>query len=149
MGGRIIDLLCRCFSLTPQPALCRQDTPHSWKSDRTETHYGGNSNPRGDTVVAQYFPNRASVPPGTETTLRGNILLHYYFLNHIACTQLTLCHHTHKQLPTRPSMHTRRLHMIIVDRIPHLARKIIVNKIPAPNKASCTTRDNPHSHHHP
>ena len=56
MGGRIIDLLCRCFSRTQQPALFRQDTPHSWKSDRTETHYGGNSNRRGTAFYAAIFP---------------------------------------------------------------------------------------------
>ena len=71
MGGAIIDLLCRCFSRTQQPALFRQDTPHSWKSDRTETHYGGNSNRRGTAFYTSIFPFPRGRSPERRPASRG------------------------------------------------------------------------------
>ena len=72
MGGAIIDLLCRCFSRTQQPALFRQDTPHSWKSDRTETHYGETQTAGGRRFIHQYFLSPAAVPPSVDRPLGGN-----------------------------------------------------------------------------
>ena len=95
MGGKIIDLLCRCFSRTQRPALFRQDTPHSWKSDRTETHYWGNSKCRGETLyISILYKLRGCSPESSsdaagEHTPRGN---------------------THPGEIKRTSAHTRLIH---------------------------------------
>ena len=74
MGGTILDLLCRCFSLTPQPTLFRQDTPLRGNQPGQKLTMGEPQTAGGRLFMHQYYLSPAAVPPSVDRPLRGNTL---------------------------------------------------------------------------
>ena len=72
MGGKIIDLLCRCFSLTPQPTLFRQDTPLRGNQPGQKLTMGETQTAGGRLFMHQYYLSPAAVPPSVDRPLGEN-----------------------------------------------------------------------------